>query len=52
MKTLGTGRATKLDEFSEKNSNGLRPPLLFSENYVENFITEMVAYMLVGMKGR
>ena len=34
---LRKGPATKSDEFSEKNPNGLRPPPLILENYVAIF---------------
>ena len=38
MYFLGRGPATKSDEFSEKNPNGLRsPPPSLSENFVANF---------------
>ena len=38
---LGTGRATKLDEFSEKKSKRPSTPHSFSENYVANFLWQI-----------
>ena len=50
MYFLGKGPATKSDEFSEKNPNGLRPPPLILENYVAIFfIMDIVAFMQGGI---
>ena len=42
---LGKGDAIKLDEFLENFQTAFAPPPSFLENYIEIFMTDMVAYM-------
>ena len=50
---LGTGHATKSDEFSEKFQTAFDPHPSFLETYVANFfMIDMVAFMQGGMMAR
>ena len=51
ISSLGTGGATKSDEFSEQFQTAFDPPS-FSEIYIAIFILDVVEYVQGGMRAR